>query len=60
MTVLKCNHTHHCDCIRDWLVKQKTCPICKKEVIVEPAEEGDAKFELVSTASQLVQNPESQ
>ena len=36
VTVLVCKHTHHCECIKDWLLKQKICPICKKEVPVIP------------------------
>lgn len=35
VTILKCKHIHHCECIKDWLVKQKNCPICKKEVLVD-------------------------
>lgn len=29
----KCKHCFHITCIDDWLIKDKTCPLCKKEVI---------------------------
>ena len=30
--VLPCNHEYHRDCVKDWLVKQRNCPLCRKEV----------------------------
>ena len=30
--VLACNHEYHKDCVKDWLVKQRNCPLCRKEV----------------------------
>ena len=27
---LACKHVHHFECLRDWLLKQKACPICKQ------------------------------
>ena len=30
--VLGCNHEYHRDCVKDWLVKQRNCPLCRKEV----------------------------
>ena len=29
---LYCNHDYHSKCIKKWLLNEKTCPICKKEV----------------------------
>ncbi|KAM3133812.1 hypothetical protein pb186bvf_014075 [Paramecium bursaria] len=33
--VLQCNHIYHSKCIKQWLKKEKHCPICKKELISE-------------------------
>ena len=30
--VLPCKHEYHRDCVKDWLVKQRNCPLCRKEV----------------------------
>ena len=30
--VLACSHEYHKDCVKDWLVKQRNCPLCRKEV----------------------------
>lgn len=32
---LHCNHIYHNDCISVWLKKEKKCPFCKEEIIVE-------------------------
>ena len=29
--VLSCGHTFHPDCIKPWLAKQKTCPLCRAQ-----------------------------
>jgi NADH pyrophosphatase NudC (nudix superfamily) len=31
---LACGHMHHVDCIKDWLKKQRFCPLCKQEAKV--------------------------
>lgn len=31
---LSCCHEYHSKCIKQWLLNEKSCPICKKEVIV--------------------------
>ena len=33
LDVLKCGHKFHDQCIREWLVKNKHCPICRCEVL---------------------------
>ena len=32
LKVLKCGHAFHECCIKEWLMKKKTCPMCNKEV----------------------------
>lgn len=31
--LLPCKHIFHSNCIKQWLMKEKTCPFCKKEII---------------------------
>jgi len=31
---LPCCHEYHSKCIKQWLVNEKSCPICKKEVVI--------------------------
>jgi hypothetical protein len=28
---LKCGHCFHCECVDNWLEKDKKCPVCKFE-----------------------------
>lgn len=32
INLLPCQHIFHINCIKQWLLKQKTCPFCKKEI----------------------------
>lgn len=32
MKVLPCDHSYHSKCIKDWLLKNATCPVCKADV----------------------------
>ena len=34
VTKLTCNHLFHAPCVDEWLLKNKICPICKKEIKV--------------------------
>lgn len=29
---LSCNHIYHCECIDEWLMKERKCPCCNKEI----------------------------
>ena len=29
---MKCKHAYHSKCINTWLLKEKRCPICRREV----------------------------
>ncbi|XP_028805378.1 NEP1-interacting protein-like 2 isoform X2 [Neltuma alba] len=31
---LKCEHSYHFECIRQWLAQKNFCPVCKQEVVV--------------------------
>ena len=31
---LHCRHIFHCECIKEWLMKEKVCPMCKQEISV--------------------------
>jgi len=33
---LNCNHHFHSECVTDWLMLNKLCPICKKEIDKKP------------------------
>ncbi|KAK7364103.1 hypothetical protein VNO80_12497 [Phaseolus coccineus] len=33
---LKCDHSYHFQCIKQWLVQKNFCPVCKQEVVVRP------------------------
>ena len=30
-----CNHRYHSECFFKWIFKKKTCPLCRKELIVQ-------------------------
>lgn len=34
-----CNHRFHDDCISEWLLKEKLCPMCKQEIKLGQQEE---------------------
>jgi hypothetical protein len=29
---LECKHVFHCECIKEWLMKERSCPLCKQEI----------------------------
>ena len=43
---LDCNHSFHSNCIKIWLKKERSCPLCKQEVQVvgpnSPDEEAES------------------
>ena len=32
ITILKCGHKYHKNCLQKWFQKKKTCPICSIEI----------------------------
>lgn len=30
---LPCRHNFHCKCVDDWLIKRRTCPLCKMDIV---------------------------
>lgn len=40
-----CNHEYHAECIDQWLLNEKRCPVCNVEVVVEEAGAGSARSE---------------
>ena len=42
-----CNHRYHSECFFKWILKKRTCPLCRKELIAKPdAEERVSLYEL--------------
>jgi len=42
-----CNHRYHSECFFKWILKKRTCPLCRKELIAQPyIEERTALYEL--------------
>ena len=42
-----CNHRYHSECFFKWIFKKRTCPLCRKELIVKPnLEECESLYEL--------------
>jgi hypothetical protein len=37
LKTLECNHKFHMKCIWKWLIKQPTCPVCRREVSSLPS-----------------------
>lgn len=31
---LPCKHNFHGECIKEWLKKEKVCPLCKQEIVL--------------------------
>ena len=42
-----CNHRYHSECFFKWILKKRTCPLCRKELIAQPdIEERASLYEL--------------
>jgi len=39
-----CNHRYHSECFFRWISKNKTCPLCRKELIAQPNMEEQASL----------------
>jgi hypothetical protein len=48
VTKLECNHYFHMDCIRPWLQRVNTCPVCRK--IVVPLQENEQERNILASA----------
>ena len=35
LNLLPCKHYFHTDCLKEWVVKERVCPLCKQEVTFE-------------------------
>jgi len=33
-TEVKCKHLFHFECLKIWIEKSKTCPICREEIFI--------------------------
>jgi len=42
-----CNHRYHSECFFKWILKKRTCPLCRTELIAQPdIEERTSLYEL--------------
>ncbi|XP_024520868.1 E3 ubiquitin-protein ligase MBR2 [Selaginella moellendorffii] len=42
---INCGHNYHMDCIRQWLVRKNSCPICKATALPQISEPGSPKLQ---------------
>ena len=35
VSLIKCGHMYHTQCVYSWFVNSKTCPLCDKELIID-------------------------
>jgi hypothetical protein len=35
VSLIRCGHVYHTQCIYTWFLKKKACPLCNEELIIE-------------------------
>ena len=35
VSLIKCGHMYHTQCVYSWFVNSKTCPLCDQELIID-------------------------
>jgi len=53
---LNCNHHFHSECVTDWLMMNKLCPICKMEIDKKPEKQTKVTKDLDSEETPLSQD----
>jgi hypothetical protein len=36
VSILSCSHEYHSSCIKEWMIKNRSCPMCRKDIHNQP------------------------